>query len=139
LHEFSAACSIVETVVEAAKSHGVTRVKAVNIEVGEFTFLLPEQLRFNFEIASQKTIVEGAELNIKMVKGRLMCRDCGHEGEAQSPDEALGPAAMFAPMKCIKCGSSATTITGGKDFLIADIEAEVAAPAKKQGPKSKPH
>jgi len=139
LHEFSAACSIVETVVEAARSHDVKRVKAVNIEVGEFTFLLPEQLRFNFEIASQKTIAEGAELNIRMVKGRLICRDCGHEGEAQSPDEALGPAAMFAPMKCTKCGSSATTITGGKEFLIADIEAEVAAPVEKQRPKPKPH
>ena len=103
----------------------------VNVEVGEFTFLVPEQLKFNFEIATQNTILEGAKLNIKMVKGRLKCKDCGHEGEAQSPDDALGPAAMFAPMKCTKCGSSATVISGGKDFFITNVEAEVAATAKR--------
>lgn len=117
--------------MEAAKSHKVKRVTVVNVEVGEFTFLVPEQLEFNFEIATQKTILEGARLNIKMVKGRVKCKDCGHEGEAGSPDEALGPAAMFAPMKCTNCGSSATMITGGKDFFITNIEAEVAPAAKR--------
>lgn len=117
--------------MEAAKSHKVKRVTVVNVEVGEFTFLVPEQLEFNFEIATQKTILEGAKLNIKMVKGRVKCKDCGHEGEAGSPDEALGPAAMFAPMKCTNCGSSATMITGGKDFFITNIEAEVAPAAKR--------
>jgi Zn finger protein HypA/HybF involved in hydrogenase expression len=33
---------------------------------------------------------------------------------------------MFAPMKCPKCGSSATEITGGKDFIITNLEAEIA-------------
>lgn len=103
----------------------------VNVEVGEFTFLVPEQLEFNFEIAIQKTILEGAKLNIKPVKGTVKCRDCGHEGEAGHPDEALGPAAMFVPMKCTKCGSSATMITGGKDFFITNIEAEVAPGVKR--------
>lgn len=103
----------------------------VNVEVGEFTFLVPEQLEFNFEIATQKTILEGAKLNIRMVKGRMKCQECGHEGEAQSPDEALGPAAMFSPMKCTKCGSSATMITGGKDFFITNIEAEVVPAGKR--------
>ena len=117
--------------MEAARSHKVKRVTAVNVEVGQFTFLVPEQLEFNFEIATQKTIVECAKLNITIVKGRVKCRDCGHEGEAQSADEALGPAAMFAPMKCSDCGSSATMITGGKDFFITNIEAEVATAAKK--------
>jgi hydrogenase nickel incorporation protein HypA/HybF len=112
--------------LEASKGHDVKRVTVVNVEIGEFTFLVPEQLEFNFEIASQDTILEGAKLNIKMVKGRIRCKECGNEGEAGSLDEALGPAAMFAPMKCTKCGSSATMITGGKDFLVSNIEAEVA-------------
>jgi len=125
LHEFSAACSIVDTAVEAARSNNATKVNVVNIEVGEFTFLIPEQLAFNFEIASKNTIIEGAELRIKNVKGRLLCSDCGFEGESIVDPDIPPQIAVFAPMKCPKCGSSSTTITGGKDFIITNIEAEI--------------
>ncbi|MHA2141246.1 MAG: hydrogenase maturation nickel metallochaperone HypA [Candidatus Thorarchaeota archaeon] len=128
MHEFSAACSIVDAAVQAAETHNVKKVNAVNVEVGEFTFLIPDQLEFNFEIASKKTILEGAKLNIKKVRGRIKCQQCNHEGEAQVTDEIPSQVAMFAPMKCPKCQSSATTITGGKDFVITNIEAEVLAP-----------
>jgi hydrogenase nickel incorporation protein HypA/HybF len=125
LHEFSAACSIVETAVEAAQSNNATKVNVVNIEVGEFTFLIPEQLAFNFEIASKNTLVEGAELHIKNVKGKLLCSDCGFEGESIVDPDIPPQIAVFAPMKCPKCGGSSTTITGGKDFIITNIEAEI--------------
>lgn len=126
MHEFSAACSIVDTAVEAAQSNDATKVNVVNIEVGEFTFLIPEQLAFNFEIASKNSIVEGAELRIKTVKGKLLCSDCGFEGESIVDPDIPPQLAVFAPMKCPKCGGSSTTITGGKDFIITNIEAEVS-------------
>jgi hydrogenase nickel incorporation protein HypA/HybF len=128
MHEFSAACSIVDAAVQAAETHNVKKVNAVNVEVGEFTFLIPEQLEFNFEIASKKTILEGAKLNIKKVRGRIKCQECAYAGETQVQDEMSVQVAMFAPMKCPKCQSSATVIIGGKDFVITNIEAEVTAP-----------
>jgi hydrogenase nickel incorporation protein HypA/HybF len=126
LHEFSAACSIVDTAVEAAESNKATKVSIVNVEVGEFTFLVPEQLVFNFEIASRNSILEGAELRIKTVKGRLLCNDCRFEGESQIDSNIPNQIAVFAPMKCPKCGGSSTIITGGKDFVITSIEVEIA-------------
>jgi hydrogenase nickel incorporation protein HypA/HybF len=125
LHEFSAACSIVDTALEAAQSNKATKVNVVNIELGEFTFLIPEQLTFNFEIASKNTIVEGAELRIKNIKGKLLCSDCGFAGESIVDPDIPPQLAVFAPMKCPKCGGSSTTITGGKDFIITSIEAEI--------------
>jgi hydrogenase nickel incorporation protein HypA/HybF len=125
LHEFSAALSIVDAAVEATKGHDIKKVTAVNVEIGEFTFLVPEQLEFNFEIASQKTIIEGAKLKITKVKGKVKCHKCGFEGEAQAPEDLPGQMAFFAPMQCAECHSSATEITGGKDFTITNIEAEV--------------
>lgn len=125
MHEFSAACSIVDTAVEAAVSNNVTRVSAVNIEVGEFTFLIPDQLAFNFEIASRNSILEGAELRIKTVKGRLKCNECGFEGDSEVDPDIPNEIAAFAPMKCPQCSSSSTKIVGGKDFVITSIEAEV--------------
>jgi hydrogenase nickel incorporation protein HypA/HybF len=125
LHEFSAACSIVDTALEAAKSNKATKVSTVNVELGEFTFLVPEQLIFNFEIASKNSILEGAELRIRTVKGRLLCNDCKFEGESQVDPNIPNQIAVFAPMKCPKCGGSSTKITGGKDFVITSIEAEV--------------
>jgi hydrogenase nickel incorporation protein HypA/HybF len=126
MHEFSAACSIVETALEAAKNNRATKVSAVSVEVGEFTFLVPEQLIFNFEIASKNSILEGAELRIKTVKGHLLCKDCNFEGESQVDPSIPNQIAVFAPMKCPKCGGSSTKITGGKDFVITSIEAEVS-------------
>ena len=111
--------------VEAARSNNATKVNVVNIEVGEFTFLIPEQLAFNFEIASKNTILEGAELRIKEIKGKLQCSDCGFEGESKVDADIPPQIAAFAPMKCPKCGGSSTTITGGKDFIITNIEAEI--------------
>ena len=102
------------------------KVSVVNVEVGEFTFLVPEQLAFNFEIASKNSVLEGAELRIKTVKGRLFCNDCQFEGESQMNPDMPNQLAVFAPMKCPKCGSSSTKIIGGRDFVITSIEAEVA-------------
>lgn len=129
MHEFSAACSIVDTAVEAARANRATRVSTVNVDIGEFTFLIPEQLEFNFEIASKNTVLEGAKLVINTIPGRLKCMDCGNEGEAKINEDMPPQIAMFSPMKCPECGSSNTTITGGKDFIITTIEAEIEASA----------
>lgn len=129
MHEFSAACSIIDTAIEAAKGNNVTRIMAVNVELGEFTFLIPDQLTFNFEIASKDTIVEGAELRIKTIKGQLKCNECGFEGASKVDPDIPPQIAVFAPMKCPHCGSSSTRIIGGKDFIITSIEAEVTETA----------
>ncbi|MHA2423284.1 MAG: hydrogenase maturation nickel metallochaperone HypA [Candidatus Thorarchaeota archaeon] len=125
MHEFSAALSIVETAVQAAQQNNVTKVKTVNVEVGEFTFLVPEQLEFNFEIASKNSVVEGAKLQITKKKGILKCNDCGFEGESQADPDVPPQIAVFSPMKCPKCQGSSTEIIGGKEFIITDILAEV--------------
>ncbi|MFW9850593.1 MAG: hydrogenase maturation nickel metallochaperone HypA [Candidatus Thorarchaeota archaeon] len=125
MHEFSAALSIVETAVQAAQQNNVSKVKAVNVQVGEFTFLVPEQLIFNFEIASKNTVVEGAKLQITRKKGVLKCSDCGFEGESEVDPDVPPQIAVFSPMKCPKCKGSSTKIVGGKEFIITDILAEV--------------
>ncbi len=125
MHEFSAAQSIVEAATQAANAHKAKRVTVVNVSVGEFTFLVLEQLKFNFEIAAKNTIVEGAQLNLTQIRGRLKCRDCGYEGEARVDPDIPPQIALFAQMKCVRCGSSATVITGGKEFIITDIVAEL--------------
>ncbi|MHA1577332.1 MAG: hydrogenase maturation nickel metallochaperone HypA [Candidatus Thorarchaeota archaeon] len=129
MHEFSAACSIVDTAVAAAEENNASKVSAVNVEVGAFTFLVPEQLIFNFEIASKNTILEGAELRINIIKGRLKCKDCGFEGESIVDPNIPPQIASFSPMKCPKCKGSSTKITGGKEFIISSIAAEIANPS----------
>ncbi|MFW9954700.1 MAG: hydrogenase maturation nickel metallochaperone HypA [Candidatus Thorarchaeota archaeon] len=126
MHEFSAALQIVETAAEAAKQNNVIKVTAVNVQVGEFTFLVPEQLMFNFEIASKNSIIEGAELRITKKRGRLRCSECGFEGESQMDSDVSPQIAVFSPMKCPRCKSSSTEIIGGKEFIITDLVGEVA-------------
>ena len=100
MHEFSAACSIVDAAVAAAKNHNVKRVIAVNVEIGQFTFLIPEQLEFNFEIASRDTLLEGARLNIRETNGRILCQECGNTNKKNGTSKFFGTSVVFRLEQC---------------------------------------
>jgi hydrogenase nickel incorporation protein HypA/HybF len=48
---------------------GGARVKRVVLEVGDLTCVLPDALRFCFELATEGTVMEGAELAIVETAG----------------------------------------------------------------------
>ncbi len=69
MHEFSIAQEIVAT-VERHLPPGDTRlVKTVRLEVGDLERIAPDSLRFCFEMASQGTLAEGAELRVEQISG----------------------------------------------------------------------
>ena len=81
MHEFSTAVGVVETVLDVARQNNAIKVKKIELVVGEFTMLNDDQLKFSFEIASEGTIAEGAEVIIKKQKGEIECLDCQYKGE----------------------------------------------------------
>jgi len=64
-------------------------------------------------------------LKITKKKGVLRCSACGFKGESVVDPDVPPQIASFSPMKCPMCGSSATEIIGGKEFIITDIRAEI--------------
>jgi len=129
VHEFSTAVGIVDTVLEVAKQNNATKVKKIELVVGEFTMLNNDQLLFSFEIASEGTIAQGAKVLIEKQKGEIECQDCYYKGEIQDrkKKEELDHYVvdLVNIFECPKCHSNRTKISGGRDIYVKNIEIEL--------------
>lgn len=127
MHEFSTAVGIVETITKVAKENNATRIKKVELVVGEFSMLNNEQLKFAFEIAAEGTLAEKAELIIEGQKGEIDCKDCGFKGpvETQKKDVDHFVVDLVNIFECPKCKSNNTKISGGRDIYVKNIEVEL--------------
>jgi hydrogenase nickel incorporation protein HypA/HybF len=111
MHEMSIAQSIVEVVEKELASHGVEQLKAVNIAVGKWAAVVPEQLAFCFSIITMETSLAGATLNIREVPLGYTCSACGAEFTA-------GEMSIICP----ECGSTNIGLTSGRELTIESIE-----------------
>lgn len=128
MHEFSTAVGIVQTVTDVAKKHNAKRIKKIELVVGEFTMLNNDQLIFAFEIASEGTLAEGAEVNIETQRGLVECQECGFNGEIERQrDKEIDHYVVNLTniFECPKCHSNKTKISGGRDIYVNNIEVEL--------------
>jgi len=126
MHEFATAQSIVRTVARAAMMNNAKKITAIRLEIGEFTFINPEQLKFVFEIAAKDSIAEGAQLIISKSPGKIKCTKCGYEGGLKYlGPEIHSPLTAAFVLDCPKCESKETEIIGGRELHIKDIKIEV--------------
>ncbi|NHJ83884.1 MAG: hydrogenase maturation nickel metallochaperone HypA [Asgard group archaeon] len=126
MHEFSTAVGIVDTVTTVAIQHKAKKIKKVELVVGEFSMLNHDQLKFSFEIASEGTLAEGAELIIEAQRGEIECQDCKYKGvieKQQDVDHFI--VDLVNIFECPKCKSNNTKISGGRDIYVKNIEVEL--------------
>ena len=76
MHELSIASGIVEICAERAGDARVTRVR---LEIGQLSAVMPDAVRFCFDVCARNTVLEGAALEIVETPGRAVCRDCDGE------------------------------------------------------------
>lgn len=107
MHELALVESVVETVTRAV---GDQRVRRVRIVVGSMVAVVPDAMRFCFDVCVQATPLEGAELEILEVTARGRCRTCG--AEIELPD----------PIPLCPCGGVDVEILAGNELLIRDVE-----------------
>ncbi|UCE45752.1 MAG: hydrogenase maturation nickel metallochaperone HypA [Methanobacteriota archaeon] len=117
MHEFSVMSQIVASVMDEANARNASKIDKVTIELGEFTMLGHDQLRFAFEVLAKNTMLEGAVLDLQTTRGEIEC-GCGFKGEASPPED--GPHQLAASFECPKCGELAK-VTGGRDCVIRNI------------------
>ncbi len=73
MHEMGITRNIVSIVSEHAKG---ARVKRVSLEIGKLSAVLPDAIRFCFDVCAEGTELENADLEIIEIAGRKKCRDC---------------------------------------------------------------
>jgi hydrogenase nickel incorporation protein HypA/HybF len=127
MHEFSTAVGIVGTVTDVAKEHNAKRIKKIELVIGEFSMLNFDQLQFAFEIASEGTLAEDAELIMIKQKGEIHCQECEFQGPIEQPIQEQDHFAVTLAniFECPKCHSNKTKISGGRDIYVKNIEVEI--------------
>lgn len=107
MHELSIANAIVEACAERASG---VRVSRVRLEIGALSAVMPDAVRFCFDVCAKDTVLEDAELEIVEIPGRAICRDCA------------GVVALTTPIGCCGCGSSNLQIVAGEELRVKDME-----------------
>ena len=107
MHELGLCESLVEA-VEGTLDH--ERVTMIRLEVGVLVAVVPEALRFCFDVCARGTRLEGARLEIDAVAGRGECRSCGAGVE------------LAAGVLLCRCGSADLRVTQGLELKVREIE-----------------
>ena len=118
MHEFSVMTQIVDSVLAEAKRRDGLKIEQVELEVGEFTMLGLEQLRFAYEVLSKDSILQGSVLEIRTIKGKIKCPSCGYEGSVQVAEDT--PHRSVPILECPKC-KSAAKIVDGRECVVRNI------------------
>jgi hydrogenase nickel incorporation protein HypA/HybF len=113
MHELSITRNVVAIVAERAAGLRVTRVR---LQIGSLSAILPDAIRFCFEICAADTPLAGARLEIDEIAGRGLCDDCGFD------------TALNVPVgRCPGCGAGHLRLIAGQELNIKEMEVESCA------------
>ena len=108
---------VLDAVTTSARDAGAERVTRVSLSIGEMTEAIEDALVFAFEALQdleEYALVKDAQLDIRMVRPRSNCLECGAEYEHDR-----------FHMLCPECGSFATTLVAGREMQIDSIEVDL--------------
>lgn len=111
MHELSIMKYLLESVQAKAEELGATRVRSINLVVGERTGALDDSLLFYFDMLTPSTLVEGALLNIRRTRMLFYCDKCDQDF---TPD--------VGAFECPRCGAVGTLTDDASELLIESIE-----------------
>ncbi|MBD2209586.1 hydrogenase maturation nickel metallochaperone HypA [Nostoc linckia FACHB-104] len=109
MHELGITQNIVAIVAEHAQGQKVQRV---TLEIGKLSAIMPDAIRFCFDICAQGTVLEGAKLEILEIPGLAECRQCSKK------------IALDKPFGICECGSVQLNLITGEELKIKEIEIE---------------
>ena len=101
----------VRLAVDAAERSGADRVTGLRLRVGTLSGVVPDSLRFAFDVVCRGTLAEGAILEIEAVTAKSWCSACR--------SEFVG-ADFFN--ECPRCHKVSGELQSGREIEIATIE-----------------
>jgi hydrogenase nickel incorporation protein HypA/HybF len=114
MHEMGIAMQIVEIATASIPEHlKNSRVQGVYLKIGKLSSVVPDSLRFCFDIVSKDSAIAGAVLYIEEIPVTARCKSCENHWTID------GPA-----FSCPRCGSGTIDLTSGQELDISSIELE---------------
>lgn len=81
------------------------------LEIGQFSGVEPELLRFAFEVIKKGTILERAEIEMQIPPLLLYCRECENEYLGEMDD-----------LRCPVCLKEQFRVLQGREMVVRSIE-----------------
>jgi len=111
VHELSLMQEALAIALTHAQQAGAARIHLLTMRVGVLSGVVPDALRFAFDVLRQGTLADGAELRIEAVPILAHCAPCGREFETADP---LGA--------CPRCGGPASQVRQGRELELGSLE-----------------
>jgi hydrogenase nickel incorporation protein HypA/HybF len=110
MHELSLLESVREILEKNALSQRFSRVTKVTLEIGRFSNVEPDALRFCFDVVMKGSLAENAELIISELNGLGICQQC---------QQQLAMKTLYDT--CAYCGSPFVKVIQGAEMKIKDL------------------
>lgn len=112
MHELGIVFHMIDTLEEVARSHELTAISKVTLNLGEVSGVLPDYLVDCWNWAVKRTVVlREAELNVVPISAVTVCNDCGKTYSTLT----------YAKV-CPHCQSPNTVLLHGNEIEIDTIE-----------------
>lgn len=113
MHELSIMKNILEVVLEYGEQAGAEKISRINLNVGAFMEIVPRWAQTYFDMISENTIAEKAEIHIDTLPAIIKCRSCGQEAQIDL---------KHLLKKCSNCQSEKIDLISGRELQIDSIE-----------------
>ncbi len=107
MHELGITQSVVDAVLDAVDE---PRISLLRMEIGRLSGVVPDSVRFCFDLVVEGTALEGALLEIVEPAGQARCRSCG------------APFEVEHPIVLCRCGSADVEVLSGRELRIKAVE-----------------
>jgi hydrogenase nickel incorporation protein HypA/HybF len=111
MHELSIMTEALRMAEDAARSAGATRVRKLRLRIGSLSGVVPDSMRFAFDVVCHGTMAEGATLEIEAVQAACWCATCRAEFECVD---------FFN--ECPQCHNVSGELRRGRELDIAAVE-----------------
>lgn len=91
MHEITLCQHALEIMQHHAQQNGAQRITAVWLEIGAFSCVEAESLRFCFDVVCRGTLAQGCELHLQQQQAQCWCHDCQAEVELLIPQVLVCP------------------------------------------------
>jgi hydrogenase nickel incorporation protein HypA/HybF len=113
MHELSVTESVLEIACKHAEKAKAKKVTDIYLVIGRLSSIVDDSVQFYWNVISQDTICEDANLHFKREPARLVCLNCQTE---YTLEDELTP--------CPNCGSARVRVLSGDEFNLESIEIE---------------
>ena len=113
MHEMSIAQNLIAILEDEMVKNKASRLRAVRLNIGEMSGIVPEALKTCFEIITAKSNMKGAVLKMDIAPLIGYCRKCEEEFKIMEYD-----------FSCPECDSTDIDIISGREMNIVEIEVD---------------